>query len=54
MDILAGTGTGDAAEAEAQFKALAYECNPDGTPKKLATIPMLRKTSAPVTAQKGI
>lgn len=43
MDILAGGGTGDAAEVEAQAKALAYECNPDGTAKKVATLPMVRK-----------
>jgi C-terminal binding-module, SLH-like, of glucodextranase len=53
MDVLAGNGTGDPAEAEAQVKALAFECNPDGTAKKLAILPMVRKTSAPVTAQKG-
>jgi hypothetical protein len=43
MDMLAGQGTGDAAEAEAQFKALAHECGPDGTVKTLATLPMVRK-----------
>jgi carbohydrate-binding DOMON domain-containing protein len=43
MDILAGKGAGDASEAEAQFKGLAYECNPDGTVKKPATLPLLRK-----------
>jgi carbohydrate-binding DOMON domain-containing protein len=43
MDILAGTGTGDASEAAAQFKSLANECTPDGTAKKLATLPMVRK-----------
>jgi carbohydrate-binding DOMON domain-containing protein len=53
MDILGGAGAGDAAEAEAQFKALAYECNPDGTAKKLATLPMVRKSAAVTTAQKG-
>lgn len=53
MDILAGRAAGEAAEGEAQFKALAYECNADGTPKKLATLPMVRKTST-VTTQKGI
>ena len=54
MDILAGNGTGDPAEAEAQFKALAYECNPDGTAKKLATLPMVRKRACPSQhAQKG-
>jgi carbohydrate-binding DOMON domain-containing protein len=43
MDILAGQGTGASAEAEAQFKALAFECSADGTAKKLATLPMVRK-----------
>jgi len=43
MDILAGKGTGDASEVEEQKKALAYECDADGTPKKVATLPMVRK-----------
>jgi carbohydrate-binding DOMON domain-containing protein len=43
MDVLAGKGTGDASEAEAQYAMLAHECNPDGTPKKLATLSMVRK-----------
>jgi hypothetical protein len=43
MDILAGKGTGDASEAETQFKSLVFECNADGTAKKLATLPMVRK-----------
>jgi carbohydrate-binding DOMON domain-containing protein len=53
MDILAGNGTGDPVEADAQFTALAFECNPDGTPKKLATLPMVRNARVPVSAQKG-
>ena len=43
MDVLAGKGTGDASEVEEQKKALAYECEADGTPKKTATLPMVRK-----------
>jgi carbohydrate-binding DOMON domain-containing protein len=54
MDILAGSASGDPAEAEAQFRALAFECNPDGTAKKLATLPMVRKAGALLTTtQKG-
>lgn len=43
MDILAGHGTGDKSEIEEQYKMLAYECNPDGTSKKMATLKMVRK-----------
>ena len=43
MDILAGKGTGDKAEIAEQYKMLAYECNPDGTSKKMATLTMVRK-----------
>ena len=43
IDILAGKGTGDASEVEEQKKALAYECEADGAPKKTATLPMVRK-----------
>jgi carbohydrate-binding DOMON domain-containing protein len=43
MDILAGKAAGDAGEVQAQSQALASECNPDGTAKKLATLPMVRK-----------
>jgi len=43
MDILAGNGTGDKAEADLQHKMLAYECNPDGTAKKMATLQMVYK-----------
>ena len=43
MDVLAGKGTGDASEVEEQKKALAYECEADGTPKRTATLPMVRK-----------
>lgn len=43
MDILAGHGTGDKSEIEEQYKMLAYECNPDGTSKAMATLKMVRK-----------
>ena len=43
MDVLAGHGTGDKSEIEEQYKMLAYECNPDGTSKKMATLKMVRK-----------
>ena len=43
VDILAGAGNGDASEAEAQHQMLKYECNADSSPKKLATLTMVRK-----------
>jgi hypothetical protein len=43
MDVLAGKGMGDKSEIEEQYKMLAYECNPDGTSKKMATLSMIRK-----------
>ena len=43
VDILAGKGTGDKSEIEAQYKMLAFECNADGTSKKMATLSMIRK-----------
>ena len=43
IDVLAGKGTGDKSEIEEQHKMLAYECNPDGTAKKMATLKMVRK-----------
>ncbi len=43
MDILAGNGTGAAEEAQAQHEMLKYECNPDGTPKQLAVLKMVKK-----------
>ncbi|MGE5176867.1 MAG: glucodextranase DOMON-like domain-containing protein [Hyphomicrobiales bacterium] len=41
MDILAGAGTGDKAEIDEQHQMLAYECNPDGTSKKMAELTMV-------------
>jgi hypothetical protein len=43
IDVLAGKGVGDKSEVELQHQMLAYECNPDGTAKKLATLKMVRK-----------
>lgn len=43
IDILAGSGTGAKEEADLQHKMLAYECNADGTVKKLAVVSMVRK-----------
>lgn len=43
MDILAGSGTGAADEAEAQHQMLKYECNPDGTAKQPAVLKMVKK-----------
>jgi len=41
IDVLAGKAVGDKGEIDAQHKMLAYECNPDGTAKKLATLKMV-------------
>ncbi len=41
MDILAGDGKGAPDEVDLQHKMLAYECNPDGTSKKMATLTMV-------------
>lgn len=43
MDVLAGKAAGEKDEVEAQHQMLSYECNPDGTPKKLATLKLVRK-----------
>jgi len=43
MDILAGKGTGDPSEAQAQYDMLAYECGPEGESVKPATLTMVRK-----------
>lgn len=43
MDVLAGKGEGAAEEVEAQKAMLAYECNPDGTVKKMAVLDMVKK-----------
>jgi carbohydrate-binding DOMON domain-containing protein len=43
MDVLAGSGTGDKSEIDAQHQMLAYECNADGTSKKMATLTMVHK-----------
>jgi hypothetical protein len=41
-DCLAGAGTGDKAEADAQHQMLAYECNDDGSAKKVVELVMVR------------
>jgi carbohydrate-binding DOMON domain-containing protein len=41
IDILAGDSVGDKSEIEAQHTMLAYECNADGTSKKMATLTMV-------------
>ena len=43
MDVLAGSGSGEAAEAQMQHDMLKYECNPDGSSKTMATLTMVRK-----------
>lgn len=43
MDCLAGDGVGDKGEIDAQHKMLAYECNDDGTSKKMAVLTMVHK-----------
>jgi carbohydrate-binding DOMON domain-containing protein len=44
MDLLAGSASGDAAEAQAQHDMLKHECNADGTAKSLAVVTMVRKS----------
>jgi carbohydrate-binding DOMON domain-containing protein len=41
LDALAGDGKGEPGEAAKQHEMLQYECNPDSTPKKLATLKMV-------------
>lgn len=41
MDLLAGNAVGDPSEVEAQHTMLAYECNADGTSKKMAALTMV-------------
>lgn len=45
MDLLAGSGRGEATEIEAQHQMLAYECNEDGTAKTAAVLTMVRPAS---------
>jgi carbohydrate-binding DOMON domain-containing protein len=42
IDLLAGDATGAKEEADLQHKMLAYECNADGTVKKLAVVTMVK------------
>ena len=41
MDVLAGKGKGEKSEVEAQHQMLSYECGPDGSSKKMATLRMI-------------
>jgi carbohydrate-binding DOMON domain-containing protein len=41
IDCLAGDGVGDKGEIDLQHKMLAYECNDDGSSKKMATLTMV-------------
>jgi carbohydrate-binding DOMON domain-containing protein len=41
LDVLAEDASGDAHEADLQHEELQYECNPNGTPKKLATLKLV-------------
>ena len=43
MDVLAGSGTGDASEVEAQHQMLKYQCGADGAAGSMATLKMVRK-----------
>jgi carbohydrate-binding DOMON domain-containing protein len=43
MDVLAGSGTGDAGEAEAQHQMLKYTCGAEGAAGTVATLTMVRK-----------
>jgi len=42
LDVLAGDGKGEATEVAKQHEMLHFECAPDHTPKKLATLTMVR------------
>jgi hypothetical protein len=44
IDILAGSGKGDASEAKAQHEMLKYECAEDGSSKAKATLTMVRQS----------
>jgi carbohydrate-binding DOMON domain-containing protein len=41
LDVLAGEGRAGPGEVAEQHRMLQYECNPDGTPKQLATLKMV-------------
>jgi carbohydrate-binding DOMON domain-containing protein len=41
LDVLAGEGQAGPGEVAEQHRMLQYECNPDGTPKQLATLKMV-------------
>jgi carbohydrate-binding DOMON domain-containing protein len=41
LDVLAGEGKAEPGEVAAQHRMLQYECGPEGTPNKLATLKMV-------------
>ncbi len=41
MDVLAGEGTGEKSEIETQHQMLGFECEEDGTAKKMAVLKMV-------------
>jgi carbohydrate-binding DOMON domain-containing protein len=43
MDILAGSGSGDDSEKQAQYDMLKHECGDDGSSVSMATLKMVRK-----------
>lgn len=43
MDVLAGKAVGERSEVEEQHRMLAYECTPEGTARKLATLELVRR-----------
>ncbi|CAM3572434.1 glucodextranase DOMON-like domain-containing protein [Corallococcus soli] len=50
IDTLAGEGKGDASEAKAQYEMLAYECGPDGSSTKKATLKMVSGPKRPAAS----
>jgi hypothetical protein len=44
IDVLAGSGKGDAAETKAQHDMLKYECGEGGSSKAKATLTMVRQS----------
>ncbi|MCY1046735.1 hypothetical protein OV208_35855 [Corallococcus sp. bb12-1] len=47
IDTLAGEAKGDSSEAKAQYDMLAYECGPDGSSTKKATLKMVSGPKRP-------
>ncbi|HMR93230.1 MAG TPA: glucodextranase DOMON-like domain-containing protein [Chitinophagaceae bacterium] len=42
LDVLAGNAKGEEEEKKAQYTMLSYECGPDGSARKTATLQMIR------------